>query len=94
MVSLLLVSRSTRVLIVLSLGDDSCSDRVVVDVVEGGDTMWIVLDVLCEEAIRDVVLANKQDFDVCDVSGKKWIEIDFPEDIERAEKEVLPTVDG
>ena len=47
----------------------------------------------CEEAIRDILLANAQDFDVCDVSGKKWIEIDFPEDIERAEREILPAVD-
>lgn len=47
----------------------------------------------CEEAIRDVVLANQDAFDVCDISGKKWIEIDFPEDIERAETHILPAVD-
>ena len=48
----------------------------------------------CEEAIRDVLLANPNDFDVCDIRGKKWIEIDFPEDIARAEKEILPAVDN
>ena len=47
----------------------------------------------CEEAIRDVVLAHQDDFDVCDVTGKKWIEIDFPEDIERAETDILPAID-
>ena len=48
----------------------------------------------CEEAIRDVVLANQDVFGVCDITGKKWIEIDFPEDIARAEREILPTVDS
>ena len=47
----------------------------------------------CEEAIHDVVLAHQDDFDVCDVTGKKWIEIDFPEDIERAETDILPAID-
>jgi choline kinase len=27
---------------------------------------------------------------VCDVTGAPWIEIDFPNDVTRAEREVLP----
>jgi choline kinase len=29
-----------------------------------------------------------------DVTGLSWIEIDFPDDVRRAEEEVLPRVDG
>ena len=47
----------------------------------------------CEEAIRDVVLANQEQFEAANVSGRRWIEIDFPEDIARAEQEILPAVD-
>lgn len=47
-------------------------------------------DLPCEEAIRDTLLAEPAKFHVCDVTGKRWIEIDFPEDIARAEREILP----
>jgi len=50
-------------------------------------------DAPCEEAIRDLILANAERFAVRDITGKQWIEIDFPEDVERAEKEILPFVD-
>jgi choline kinase len=43
-----------------------------------------------EEAIRDLLLIYPEQFGYEDVSGVPWIEIDFPEDIERAEKEILP----
>jgi choline kinase len=43
-----------------------------------------------EEAIRDVLLEHPQAFGYEDVTGLPWIEIDFPEDIERARREILP----
>lgn len=39
-----------------------------------------------EEAIRDLLLAAPERFGVEDVSGAPWVEIDFPEDIMRAEQ--------
>ncbi len=46
-------------------------------------------DLWYEEAIRDVVLEAPDRFGYEDVTGLPWIEIDFPEDIRRAEREVL-----
>ena len=44
-----------------------------------------------EEAIRDELLDGTPDaFGFEDVTGLPWIEIDFPEDIARAEREILP----
>lgn len=43
-----------------------------------------------EEAIRDLVLETPEAFGFEDVTGVPWIEIDFPEDICRAEREILP----
>jgi len=45
-----------------------------------------------EEALRDVLLAQPEDFGYEDVSGLPWIEIDFPEDVERAGAEILPSI--
>ena len=45
-----------------------------------------------EEALRNVLLRRPQDFGFEDVSGLPWIEIDFPEDVVRAENEVLPAI--
>jgi choline kinase len=45
-----------------------------------------------EEALRDVLLERPQDFGFEDVSGLPWIEIDFPEDVKRAELEILPAI--
>jgi choline kinase len=39
-----------------------------------------------EEAVRDLLLAAPERFGVEDVSGAPWIEIDFPEDVVRAEQ--------
>jgi len=47
-------------------------------------------DLWYEEAIRDVALATPDRFGYEDVTGLPWIEIDFPEDMRRAEREVLP----
>ena len=43
-----------------------------------------------EEAIRDLLITYPEQFGFEDVTGIPWIEIDFPEDIERASKEILP----
>ena len=41
-----------------------------------------------EEAVRDLI--REGGFDVADVTGLPWIEIDFPNDVARAEREILP----
>jgi choline kinase len=43
-----------------------------------------------EETLRDLILERSQVFQVVDVTGAPWIEIDFPADVERAAREVLP----
>lgn len=45
-----------------------------------------------EEAIRDLLLADPDVFGYEDITGLSWIEIDFPEDIERAEIEILNNI--
>jgi choline kinase len=43
-----------------------------------------------EEAVRDLLMERSQLFDVADVTGLPWIEIDFPIDVVRATQEILP----
>ena len=43
-----------------------------------------------EDAVADVIRAAKPPFGFEDVTGLPWIEIDFPEDVERAETGILP----
>lgn len=43
-----------------------------------------------EEVIRDLLLKFPEKFGFEDISGIPWIEIDFPEDIERAYEEIVP----
>ena len=43
-----------------------------------------------EDAIAAVLRAARPPFGFEDVTGLPWIEIDFPEDVERAETVVLP----
>jgi choline kinase len=43
-----------------------------------------------EEAVRDLVQERSQVLEVADVTGWPWIEIDFPSDVVRAAREVLP----
>ncbi|ARV58118.1 ADP-glucose pyrophosphorylase [Nostocales cyanobacterium HT-58-2] len=45
-----------------------------------------------EEAIRDLLLETPQTFGYEDITGLPWIEIDFPEDIQRAQNEILPVL--
>ena len=47
-----------------------------------------------EEAVRDLLRERSQVFEVCDVTGAPWIEIDFPADVARAKEEVLPQLEG
>jgi choline kinase len=46
-----------------------------------------------EEVLRDLLLREPDRFACEDVSGLAWVEIDFPEDVERAIKEVLPAIE-
>jgi choline kinase len=43
-----------------------------------------------EEAVRDLIRERSQVIEVTDVTGSPWIEIDFPLDVTRAEREILP----
>jgi choline kinase len=45
-----------------------------------------------EEAIRDLLLNEPQDFGFEDITGLPWIEIDFPDDIRRAEQAIVPAL--
>lgn len=45
-----------------------------------------------EEALRNVLLSCPLAFGFEDVSGLPWIEIDFPEDVERARDVILPAI--
>lgn len=52
-------------------------------------------DEFYEEALRDVLLeADRFEFGFEDITGLPWIEIDFPEDVRRAEHEILPRLDS
>jgi choline kinase len=57
--------------------------------VEGGRT-----EVIYEEPMRDVILAGRGRFGTADSQGLPWIEIDFPEDLDRARNEVYPRLIG
>ena len=52
------------------------------------------LDDPYEEAIRDLLLDSPRSFRFEDVTGLPWIEIDFPDDVRRAEHEILPRLEG
>lgn len=43
-----------------------------------------------EEAMRDLLLEGGHPYDIGDVTGAPWIEIDFPADISRATDTILP----
>jgi choline kinase len=51
-----------------------------------------------EEAVRDLLLENIHNpsavFDIADVTGAPWIEIDFQNDVKRAADEVLPSLNA
>ena len=43
-----------------------------------------------EEIIRDLLLAKPEQFSFEDITGLPWLEIDFPEDVEKAKNVILP----
>jgi choline kinase len=43
-----------------------------------------------EEAVRDLLQEGSQVFEVVDISGEPWVEIDFPADVVRAATQILP----
>ncbi|OMG72665.1 NTP transferase domain-containing protein [Burkholderia ubonensis] len=45
-----------------------------------------------EEAVRDLLLEGGHAFDVADVTGAPWIEIDFPNDVARATQDIVPLI--
>jgi choline kinase len=45
-----------------------------------------------EEAVRDLIRERSQAFEVSDVTGAPWIEIDYAGDVARAEREILPVL--
>jgi choline kinase len=45
-----------------------------------------------EEVLRDILLRHPEWFGYEDVTGLPWIELDFAEDRERAETEILPAI--
>jgi hypothetical protein len=47
------------------------------------------VDVIYEAPMRDVILATPG-FGVADATGLPWIEIDFPGDLRRALRDILP----
>ncbi len=51
-------------------------------------------DAIYEDVFRDVLLAAPPgNFAVEDVTGLPWVEIDFPEDLEKARSEILPRLE-
>ncbi|WP_414571258.1 NTP transferase domain-containing protein [Nostoc sp. CCY 9925] len=46
-----------------------------------------------EEVIRDLLLETPELFGYEDITGLPWIEIDFPEDIQRAQNQTLPQIE-
>lgn len=50
-------------------------------------------DTIYEDAIQEVVVNEPQGtFGVADITGLPWVEIDFPEDLERARNEIFPSL--
>lgn len=45
-----------------------------------------------EECIRDLLLSDPDNFGFEDITGLNWIEIDFPEDVNKAKNDILPDI--
>jgi choline kinase len=45
-----------------------------------------------EEAVRDLIRERSQTFEISDVTRVPWIEIDYADDVARAEREILPAL--
>ena len=48
------------------------------------------VDTPYEEVIRDLLLAKPEQYSYEDISGLPWLEIDFPEDVVKADSIILP----
>lgn len=46
-----------------------------------------------EEAIRDLLLESPTAFGYEDITGLAWVEIDFPQDIQRTQTQILPKIE-
>ncbi|MBG1240906.1 phosphocholine cytidylyltransferase family protein [Nostoc sp. NZL] len=46
-----------------------------------------------EEVIRDLLLETPATFGYEDITGLPWLEIDFPQDIQRAQNDILPQIE-
>ncbi|MEH2391297.1 MAG: phosphocholine cytidylyltransferase family protein [Nostoc sp.] len=46
-----------------------------------------------EEVIRDLLLETPETFSYEDITGLPWLEIDFPQDIQRAQNDILPQIE-
>jgi len=47
----------------------------------------------CEDAMRDMILGEHTGtFGIVDISDLKWVEIDFPDDLQKAQDEILPNL--
>ncbi|MEH2050613.1 phosphocholine cytidylyltransferase family protein [Nostoc sp.] len=46
-----------------------------------------------EEVIRDLLLETPEEFGYEDITGLPWLEIDFPQDIQRAQNDILPQIE-
>lgn len=46
-----------------------------------------------EDVIRDAIFESPGEFGFEDITGTPWVEIDFPEDVLKAETDILPQID-
>lgn len=65
----------------------NCMVEACAAIIEGGKP-----EQPCEDAIYDVLMAEPGVFGYEDVTGEPWIEIDFPEDLDRARDVILPNL--
>jgi choline kinase len=71
---------------------DEAGARRLTEIVAGYVTRG-ASDMPHEEAVRDLIRERDHAFGVADVTGLPWIEIDFPNDVARAEREILPELE-
>ena len=51
------------------------------------------IDTPCEDSMRRIILESADDeFEFLDITGLPWIEIDFPEDVEKATSTIVPKI--
>ena len=70
--------------------DPACAARIAAECERFNDEG--LADMPHEEALRNVLLEQPGQFAVEDITGLPWIEIDFPEDVEKARTEILAAI--